>query len=167
MTNILFDSYNKFPRKYLSENNGKQITQETLLRYLRNITKMEQVNTDMMRAMYITHEYNKGMSYNQKEQLSLKMRNSVETSSKKYYKILDKPKPRDEEIINLKNEITKLTIENANLKSKLKEFEPNDKIYNKRRSDVLFRLRNGQTLKQSTIDKYKITEEEIKQNEKK
>ena len=163
MTSILFDSYNKYPRKYLFENNGKQITQETLLRYLRNITKIEQVNTDMMRAMYITHEYNKGMSYNQKEQLSLKMRNSVETSSKNYYKILDKPKPRDEEIINLKNEINKLKIENLNLKNKLNSYEPNDKLYNKRRSDVLFRIRNGQMKEQSTIDKYKITKEELKQ----
>ena len=59
----------------------------------------------MMRSMYITHEYNNGISCNKKEELSLKMRNSVETSSKKYYQILDKPKPRDEEIIDLKNEI--------------------------------------------------------------
>ena len=64
-----------------------------------------------MRSMYITHEYNKGITYNEKEELSLKMRNSVETSSKKYYKKLDKPKPRDQEIIDLKSEITKLTIE--------------------------------------------------------
>ena len=74
----------------------------------------------MMRSMYITHEYNNGISYNEKEELSLKMRNSVETSSKNYYKILDKPKPRDQEIIDMKNEINRLTIENANLKSKLK-----------------------------------------------
>ena len=158
----MVDSYNKYPRKYLFENNGKQITQETLLRYLRNITKIEQVNTDMMRAMYITHEYNKGMTYNQKEQLSLKMRNSVETSSKKYYKILDKPKPRDEEIINLKNEINKLKMENLDLKNNLNSYEPNDKLYNKRRSDVLFRIRNGQIIKQTTIDKYKIKNEELK-----
>ena len=90
----------KNPRNYLFENNGKQITQETLLRYLRNITKIEQVNIDMMRSMYITHEYNKGITYNEKEELSLKMRNSVETSSNKYYKILDKPKPRDQEMID-------------------------------------------------------------------
>ena len=75
LINILVDSYNKYPRNYLFENNGKQITQETLLRYLRNITKIEQVNIDMMRSMYITHEYNKGISYKQKEELSLKLKN--------------------------------------------------------------------------------------------
>ena len=166
LINILIDSYNKYPRKYLFENNGKPITQETLLRYLRNITKIEQVNIDMMRSMYITYEYNKGISYNQKEQLSLKMRNSVETSSKNYYKILDKPKARDEEIINLKNEINKLKIENLDLRNKLNLYEPNIKLYTKRRADVLFRLRNGQALKQSTIDKYKITETEINENKK-
>ena len=48
----------------------------------------------------------------------------------------------------------------------MNSYEPNDKLYNKRRSDVLFRLRNGQTLKQSTKDKYKITEAEIKENKK-
>ena len=72
----------KNPRTYLLESNGKQIAQETLLRHLRNITKIEQINIDMMRSMYITHEYNKGITYNEKEELSLKMRNSVETSSK-------------------------------------------------------------------------------------
>ena len=70
-----------------------------------------------MRSMYITHEYNKGITYNEKEELSLKMRNSVETSSKKYYKILDKPKPRDQEIIDLKSEINRLKIENSDLKN--------------------------------------------------
>ena len=72
----------------------------------------------MMRSMYITHEYNKGISYNEKEELSLKIRNSVETSSKNYYKILDKPKPRDQEIIDMKNEINKLTIEKADFLKK-------------------------------------------------
>lgn len=164
LINILFDSFKKHPRKYLFENNGKPITLETLLRYLRNITKINQVNVDMMRSMYITNEYNKGISYKQKEELSLKMRHSVDTSSKNYYKILDKTeKPKDEEIENLKKEITKLTIENNDLKKKLNAYEPTDKLYNKRRADVLFRLRNGQTLKQSTIDKYKITEGELKE----
>ena len=83
LINILFDSYEKFSRKYLFENNGKQITQETLLRYSRSITKIEKLNIDMMRSMYITHECNKGVSYNKKEELSLKMRNSVETPSNK------------------------------------------------------------------------------------
>ena len=117
--------------------------------------------------MYITHEYNKGITHNEKEQLSLKVRNSVETSSKNYYKILDKPKPRDQEIIGLKNVINKLKIENSKSKNKFYSYEPNDKLYNKRRSDVLFRIRNGQIIKQSTIDKYKTTKEELKQNEQK
>ena len=63
----------------------------------------------------------------------------------------------------MKNEINKLKIENLNLKNKLNSYEPNDKLYTKRRSDVLFRIRNGQIIKQTTIDKYKITKEELKQ----
>jgi hypothetical protein len=164
LINILFDSFKKHPRKYLFENDGKPITQETLLRYLRNITKISQINIDMMRSMYITNEYNKGMSYKQKEELSLKMRNSVDTAGRSYYKILDKPeKQRDEEIEQLKNQITKLTVENNNLKSKLNTYEPTDKLYKKRRADLLFRLKNGQKVKADTLEKYNITEQEIKE----
>ena len=42
---------------------------------------------------------NKCISYNEKEELSLKMRNSVEASSKNYYKILDDRKL--EEVVKL------------------------------------------------------------------
>ena len=63
----------------------------------------------------------------------------------------------------MKNEINKLKIENSDLKNKLGSYEPSDKLYNKRRSDVLFRIGNGQIIKQSTIDKYKRTKEELKQ----
>ena len=105
-----------------------------------------------MRSSYITHEYNQNISYKQKEELSLRMRNSVDTSSRSYYKILDKTeKPRDEEIENLKNQITKLTVENSDLKNKLNAYEPTDKLFKKRRSDLLFRLKNGQAVKEETI----------------
>ena len=63
----------------------------------------------------------------------------------------------------MKNEINKLKIENWDLKNKLNSYEPKDKLYTKRRSDVLFRIQNGQIIKQTTIDKYKITTEELKQ----
>ena len=169
LINILFDGFEKFPRKYLFENkDGGMIKSETLLRYLRTVSKVEQINIDMMRSSYITHQYNKGINYKQKEDLSLAMRHSVQAASTFYYKILDKnPKPRDEEILKLKEDNNKLQAEINELKTKLGTFEPTDKLYNKRRSDVIFRLKNGQTLKQSTIDKYKITEEELKQAEKK
>jgi hypothetical protein len=169
LINILFDGFEKFPRKYLFENkDGGMIKSETLLRYLRTVSKVEQINIDMMRSSYITHQYNKGINYKQKEDLSLAMRHSVQAASTFYYKILDKnPKPRDEEILKLKEDNNKLQAEINELKTKLGTFEPTDKLYNKRRSDVIFRLKNGQTLKQSTINKYKITEEELKQAEKK
>jgi hypothetical protein len=144
------------------------IKSETLLRYLRTVSKVEQMNIDMMRSSYITHQYNKGINYKQKEALSLAMRHSVQAASTFYYKILDKnPKPRDEEMLKLKEDINKLQAEINELKTKLGTFEPSDKLYRKRRSDVIFMLTNCQALKQSTIDKYKITEEELKQNEKK
>jgi hypothetical protein len=170
LINILFDGYEKFPRKTLFENkDGGMIKSETLLRYLRTVSKVEQINIDMMRSSYITHQYNKGITYKQKEDLSLAMRHSVQAAASTfYYKILDKnPKPRDEEMLKLKEDNNKLQAEINELKSKLGTFEPSDKLYQKRRSDVIFRLKNGQTLKQSTIDKYKITEEELKQIEKK
>ena len=89
----MLDSYDKYARKYLLENSNTQIKQATLLIYLRTVTTIDQINIDMMRSMYITHEYNKGISYKDKELLSLKRRNSAETSSNTYYNILDKQMP--------------------------------------------------------------------------
>ena len=156
LIDILFNSYDTYNRKYLLENNNKQIVYSALLRYLRNITNIPAINIDMMRSMYITNEYNKGLSYKQKEVLSLKMRHSVDIASKAYYKISDKAKPRDEEIDILKTENNRLQVELLGLKAQLNIHNPTDKLMHKRRTDVLFRLNKGDASKSATLDKYDI-----------
>ena len=52
-----------YPRTYLFELNNKPITQNTILSYLRRITKVSEINIDMMRSSYINWFYENKQPY--------------------------------------------------------------------------------------------------------
>ena len=55
---LIYDSYLIFPRKFLLEGKDKKpITQPTFLSYLRKITELPEINTDIMRSSYINYFY--------------------------------------------------------------------------------------------------------------
>ena len=90
------------------------------------------------------------------------MRHSPEIAQRAYFKIKTDDETNNKnnnEVINeLKNKIQALTIENNELKAKITDLEPHegDKIYNKRRGDILARLNKGLNVKPDTLIKYNL-----------
>ena len=142
LINIILKSYEMYERTYLFQNNTAPIKQETLLKYLKKFTNIPGLTVNMMRSIYITNQYNKRISFKEKEILANQMRNSVLTASKNYFKLTedDKPLNRDEEMDKLKEEIELLKIENNRLKvenENLQGLDKNTSEYKKRRRDLL------------------------------
>jgi hypothetical protein len=54
---IINNSFIEYPRKYLFELDNKPVSDTTLLNWLRKITKIDMINFDMMRSVYITWLY--------------------------------------------------------------------------------------------------------------
>ena len=154
---LIYYSFEKYPRTYLFENNGKPIQDETLLRYLREITKIDGLDIDTMRSVYISHFYNNfNLTFAQKRELARKMRNSVEVQQHKYLKVVEKTetdKAKDKRIKELEDKVKQLVSENEELKQeiqdskdKLQDFKgENSKTqeWKKRRYDVIFKLNTG------------------------
>ena len=161
---LLNYSIQKFPRKYLFENDkGGKISEDTLRQLLRKITKLSNINFDIMRSIYISHAYNTtARTVNQREKLAISMRHSPDIAQRAYFKIKTDDETNNKnnnEVINeLKNKIQALTIENNELKAKITDLEPHegDKIYNKRRGDILTRLNKGLNVKPDTLIKYNL-----------
>ena len=86
---IIFDSYKKFNRVYLFEYNEQPITNNTLLKYLRDITQVKKINFDIMRSSYINNFYDGKKTMTQKKKLSYQMRHSPETAERNYFKIIN------------------------------------------------------------------------------
>ena len=53
LINLINDSYNKYPRKYLFEIDEKPISHATYLDWLRKITDVKLINNDILRSSYI------------------------------------------------------------------------------------------------------------------
>ena len=87
-TQAINESLLNYPRNYLFEIDDKPISQNTLLRWLRDITGIDKINIDMMRASYITWFHNNNAKFNEREKLSQIMRHSQRTASQNYRKIL-------------------------------------------------------------------------------
>lgn len=85
---LLFNSFQQYPRKYLFEINEHPVTSNTILSYLRSITRVDKINVDIMRSSYITHYYKNNLSYRSRDILAKKMRHSVNTAIMSYNKIL-------------------------------------------------------------------------------
>jgi len=170
LVNIILKSYEMYKRAYLFENNnGQPIKPDTLLQYLKTYTNIKGLTVNMMRSIYITTQYNKTISYKDKENLAHKMRHSILTASKNYFKLTedDKPTNENEEIEQFKKEIellrienNKLKVENENLKQ-MNEPDKNTSDFKKKRRDViLYANKKGSTIKEDTLNKYDIKYDE-------
>ena len=170
LVNIILKSYEMYKRAYLFENNnGQPIKPDTLLQYLKTYTNIKGLTVNMMRSIYITTQYNKRISYKDKENLAHKMRHSILTASKNYFKLTedDKPTNENEEIEQFKKEIellrienNKLKVENENLKQ-MNEPDKNTSDFKKKRRDViLYANKKGSTIKEDTLNKYDIKYDE-------
>ena len=151
---LLRDSYKRFHRVYLFENEFKQpITQPTLLNWLRDITQTEHITLDIIRSSYINFYYENNKSLQNKEKLSKEMRHSVATQALNYFKVdADEPPPPpppqepQPEIIN---------IVSPNEETPIKK--QNDPKFNKHKRDVIYNLNKGSKPRESTLKKYNIT----------
>jgi hypothetical protein len=147
-------SFEKYPRTFLFENNGKGISNGTLLYWLRSITGVEKINVDMMRSSYINDFYDSNRNFKEKETLSRQMRHSVMTAQNHYLKT-DIQTAKE----NKEDKIVELQIENHSLKNDLKECEdkPEDKKAKKLRRDVVYLLnKKGVSPREATLKKYNI-----------
>jgi len=160
LIDLLYYSYETYPRKYLFEKDKKPVNDITILRYLRSITNIEGINIDMMRSIYVTHFYANNPTFGPRQELSLKMRHSANTASKNYLKVFNTPvKEINKELEDLKQQNTNLEIKNKELEAIInKSIQPDQKLYNKRRSDIIYKLNNNPASvpRQGTIDKYQL-----------
>ena len=157
---FIYNSFVLYPRLYLFEINKKPISENTILKYLREITNTPLINIDMLRSAYITNFYKNNMTFNEREALSHKMRHSQATASKNYLKVsnIEKITP-DEKIKEQAKEIIILNklINELNVKLKAYEETPEHvKEYTKKRNDIIYLLNKGRASKPETITKYKI-----------
>ena len=136
---------------------------KTLLELLRKITHIKGITINMMRSIYITHTYKNNLTHNEKLKLSHDMRHSLTTASLHYNKVgentdanitenYDIISKSNNEIYELKKENEKFKINNNNIDNN----DTNNKIYKKRKNDIMYLLKQGKNIKESTKLKYNI-----------
>jgi hypothetical protein len=148
-------SFEKYPRKYLFELNEKPISPPTFLRYLRNITGVDEINNDIMRSSYINWFYSKERNMNEKEKLSQLMRHSIKTAQTNYLKVTTENNCDElkDKVIELQNENKRNNDNYLNVNTKIEQ-----KLNIKRKRDVLFQLNKyNRIVRESTLKKYNIT----------
>ena len=160
LSKLINESYKKYPRNYLLEIDDKPITHATFLDWLRKITDVKLINNDILRSSYINWFYENNKTMASREKLALQMRHSVMTAQKNYRKIIEEnPTEKPVEELKLENEILNNKLTNCESENKL-----TDAKYNKRRRDIIFKVNNkGVTPKESTLDKYNIIYDDIKE----
>lgn len=160
LVNYINDSFDKYPREYLFEKNGKPLSDATLLKYLRDITNTPLINFDMIRSAFVTHFYENNKTFDKRDKLSKQMRHSQQTASKNYLKVSNSETIQpQEEIINLNKTILKLQNNVNECQNKLGVFQnsPDDeKRFQKKKKDIIYLLNKGRKSKPSTIQKYNI-----------
>jgi hypothetical protein len=161
-------SFITYPRNYVFENplSNKGLSDSTLLKYLRDITKTPLINFDMIRSAYITNYYEHNKTFDKRDELSKQMRHSSQTASKNYLKISNtQPIPPQEEITNLNQQILELKNNVDNCKNNLSVYENNvddEKKFIKKKNDILYLLNiKKKKSKLSTIQKYHILYDEL------
>ena len=115
---IIYKSIEDKPRKYVLELGGTPISENTLNKLLQEITKLKGITTNIFRSIYITAEYNKNITVNEKKQLAKQMRHDYKTAELNYFKLNTEANNNnnnktDEENINKINQ-QKVTINNLN-----------------------------------------------------
>ena len=156
---LLHYSYETYPRTYLFEKNNNKLSDQKILSMLRKITNIDKININMMRSIYVTEHYKTNINYTNKINLANKMRHSPETAAIHYNKISN-----EHNLNNTDNEklIIELQKEIYELKNKINELEnknvdiTDSKLYNKRKSDILYLIKSGKSVKKSTLEKYNI-----------
>jgi len=165
LVKLIVNSFEKYPREYLFEIDGKPISNSTYLNWLRKITDVKKINNDIMRSSYINWFYDNNKTLKDKEKLSKTMRHSVMTAQRNYLKVFD-----DEKVVDDKKNNTILTQENEILKNKLVNCENENKLtdaqFNKRRRDIIYKanrkINEGgkYIIKESTLKEYNIKYDE-------
>jgi hypothetical protein len=164
LSKLINESLIKYPRTYLFEINNKPISDNTYLNWLRDITKTEKINNDMMRSSYITWFYENNLKFSDRDKLSKLMRHSTTTAQRNYNKVFITENNIDiNEVKKINQELTLLKYENQELKRKLKEFDKtddekiDDKHFRKKRYDVIYNLNiKGRTPREATLKEYNI-----------
>jgi hypothetical protein len=154
------DSYIKYPRTWLFEVKGKPVSQATLLSWLKNITHVEGITFNMMRASYITWFYQNNPTMTKRSKLAHDMRHSTEIASRNYNKVID-----DDEVL-IKQKRDELEADNVILLQRVRDMsnkleayvkDPDTmRSYKKRRSDIIYNLNKGRLPRTSTIKMYDI-----------
>jgi hypothetical protein len=154
------DSYIKYPRTWLFEVKGKPVSQATLLSWLKNITHVEGITFNMMRASYITWFYQNNPTMTKRSKLAHDMRHSTEIASRNYNKVID-----DDEVL-IKQKRDELEADNVILLQRVRDMsnkleayvkDPDTmRSYKKRRSDIIYNLNKGRVPRTSTIKMYDI-----------
>jgi len=156
LVKLIYNSYEQYPRNYLFEIDGKPITQPTYLSWLRKISNVKNINNDIMRSSYINWFYDNNKKLSEREKLANEMRHSVMTSQRNYRKIIDNNVTNDE----LKNKVELL---DQQLKSCESKNIIDDKLYKKRRRDIIYNINKKGTIpKEDTLKKYNIVYDDDK-----
>jgi len=166
-TKAISESLANYPRDHLFENNGKLISQNTLLSWLRDITNTPKINIDMMRASYITWFYDVNAKFNDRDKLSHQMRHSQNTASQNYRKILnDGDTSNIVECTETKKNLVISNLKIKELETQITAFtttKPDQLLFNKRRSDALYNLNiKHRDPRESTLKKYNLKFDESK-----
>ena len=84
LSDLIVDSFNRFPRKFLFENQKtkKPYEDNALLKMLRQYTELPAINFQMMRSIYVTWFYKHNQRYADRSKLAKQMRHSIDTVSK-------------------------------------------------------------------------------------
>ena len=109
-----------------------------------------------MRSSYINWFYDNNKKLSEREKLANEMRHSVMTSQRNYRKIIDNNVTNDE----LKNKVELL---DQQLKSCESKNMIDDKLYKKRRRDIIYTInKKGVVSKEDTLKKYNIVYDDDK-----
>lgn len=163
LAKLINESYNQYPRAYLFVNKGNnQISDGTLLTWLKDITGIDGLNFDIMRSSYITWFYQNNKTFAQKTKLAHQMRHSTETAARNYNKIFEtSPEIIQNQNIELLLKLKALEEQLKDSQLKSNTLEVDSKLYKKRRSDIIYRINNKGTIpKESTLKIYGITQNE-------
>ena len=161
-TKAINESLLNYPRNYLFEIDNKPISQATLLKWLRDISNVPNINIDMMRASYITWYHNNNGQFKDREKLSQLMRHSQRTASQNYRKILETDNTKiNEECTEIKHNLILKELKIKELENKISGYltsQPETTLFNKRRRDIIYNLNIKQrTPRDATLQKYKIS----------
>ena len=142
------------------EINAKPVSQTTLLSWLKNITHVEGITFNMMRASYITWFYQNNPTMTKRSKLAHDMRHSTEIASRNYNKVID-----DDEVL-IKQKRDELEKDNVILLQRVRDMsnkleayvkDPDTmRSYKKRRSDIIYNLNKGRIPRTTTIKMYDI-----------